>query len=148
MWANKSFSHCSITLPLFFSVDIAFLPLCLAILLKAHKMATVTLHYCSLDHRLVKWNCLGFPKESYTSKICPCQMKKKPLSVGSPRSMIKRNWEWRGVVVWGGLVHPSSSSPSILLKPHTRSDLLWGMQKYYGIFFFFFFFSFFLFLIK
>lgn len=47
MWPNKSFSHYSIALPLSFSADMAFLPLCLAALLKAHKMATVvTLHYC------------------------------------------------------------------------------------------------------
>lgn len=77
MWANKSFfSHCSITLPPFFSADIPFLPLCLAIL------ATVTRHYSSLDHRLVKWNCPGFPKEGDTSKICPCQMKKKNPECG------------------------------------------------------------------
>lgn len=109
MWANKSFSHCSITLPLFFSADMAFLPLCLAILLKAHKMATVTLHYCSLDHRLVKRNCPGFPKESYTSKICPCQMKKKNPERGVTQINDQKKLRMKG----------EKSTPSFLLKTHT-----------------------------
>lgn len=46
--------HCSITLHLF-STDTISLPLCLAVLhIKADKMFTVSSHYCSLDHRLLK----------------------------------------------------------------------------------------------
>lgn len=135
MWANKSFSHCSITLPLLFSADLAFLPLCLAILLlKAHKMATVTPHYCSLDHRLVKWNCPGFPKESYTSKICPCQMKKKNPERGVTQINDQKKQRMKG----GG----AGSTPSFLLKTHTGLIYYKGCRDTMGVFshahFFFF----------
>lgn len=134
MWVNKSFSHCSITLPLFFCADIAFLPLRLAILLKAHKMATVTPHYCSLDHRLVKWNCLGFPKESYTSKICPCQMKKKNPERGVTQINDQKKQNEEG----------KKSTPSFLLKTHTgliyykeyRDTMRFSLMPSFHFFFF------------